>query len=322
MVSKMSRFIALRSLFIDFFIGGWLSTYSSRLKQQALLFDQIGIRSLQDNILLSKGSASMRLLNLEDLSAELEWLQENGIIFDLRDNLNATLTKAESSRYFTSNYRKAQDELWKSIKEGRKTRRIVDKAKLLDMDKLLEQESIHLRSLSVDFNILKEITAITALPFTDYTRKLPNTKKSDVAQIVISKLPIPDDMTPWEQIIDYRNDEENQKNLLDLRRWIRKISTENLSTSEIEDELQWLMNEFQRHMRIHKMKANTETLEVLVKAPLEIIEDLIKLKFSKIPEPFFALKKRQINLMEAELNAPGREMAYIIKARDTFQSQE
>ena len=75
-------------------------------------------------------------------------------------------------------------------------------------------------------------------------------------------------------------------------------------------------------MKIHKMKANTETLEVMVKAPLEIVENLIKLKFSKIPEPLFALKKRQINLMEAELNAPGREMAYIIKARDTFQFNE
>lgn len=70
------------------------------------------------------------------------------------------------------------------------------------------------------------------------------------------------------------------------------------------------------------MKANTETVEVLVKFLPETIENLIKLRFSKLPEPLFVFKKRQINLMEAELNAPGKEMAYIIKTRDTFQSQE
>jgi hypothetical protein len=75
-------------------------------------------------------------------------------------------------------------------------------------------------------------------------------------------------------------------------------------------------------MKLHKMKANTETVEVLVKLLPETIENLIKLKFSKIPEPFFAFKKRQINLLEAELNAPGREMSYIIKTQKTFQPHE
>ena len=70
------------------------------------------------------------------------------------------------------------------------------------------------------------------------------------------------------------------------------------------------------------MKANTETVEVIVKLLPETIENLIKLKFSKIPEPFLAFKKIQINLMEAELNTPGREMAYIIKTQETFQADK
>ena len=107
-----------------------------------------------------------------------------------------------------------------------------------------------------------------------------------------------------------------------MRRWIRKISTDELSKAEIEEEIEWLINEFHKHMKYHKIKADTETIEVLVKAPLEIIENLVKLKLSKIPEPFFALKKRQLMLMEAEINAPSKEMAYIIKTRETFQSHE
>jgi hypothetical protein len=75
-------------------------------------------------------------------------------------------------------------------------------------------------------------------------------------------------------------------------------------------------------MKYHKIKANTETLEILVKTPLEIIENLVKLKLSKLTDPFFALKKKQLMLMEAEINAPGKELAYIIKSRETFQSED
>ena len=187
---------------------------------------------------------------------------------------------------------------------------------------MVEKDSIILRLWSLKMEANENINAVTTLPYIEYTRELPETRKADIAQIVINNLPLPDGTTSWEQIIDYRNDPENQKSFLTLKRWIRKISTEELSKGEIEEEIKWLMNEFQNHMKVHKIKTNTETLEVIVKAPLEIIENLIKLKFSKIPEPFFALKKRQINLMEAELNAPGREMAYIIKTQETFQPNE
>jgi len=185
-----------------------------------------------------------------------------------------------------------------------------------------EQHFTILRLMSLVMEATKGVTAVTTLPYTQYTRELPNSNKSDVIQIVIRKLPLPNNETPWEQIIDYRNDSNTQDHLLSLRSWISRISHQNLPLTEIEEELESLTNDFQKHMSFHKMKANTEILEVMVKVPFEIIENLIKLKLSKIPEPLFALKKRQINLMEAELNAPGREMAYIIKTRDNFQSQE
>jgi hypothetical protein len=162
------------------------------------------------------------------------------------------------------------------------------------------------------------VSAVTTLPYTKYSYNSQNSNKSNIVQIVIDKLPIPSNETPWEKIIDYRNDERNQRNLLSLRRWIRKTTAENLSPVEIEEELEWLINEFRSHMELHKLKTNSGTLEVMVKTIPETIENLIKLKFSKLPEPFFAFRKREISLLEAELNAPGREMAYIINTREEF----
>lgn len=324
----MTKLIALRNSFIDEVLTSWDSYLSFNLKQEALLFDQIGILGLsQLNEILDSSRNDQKILNqfvvnkLEPIIMELQWLTENEIVFEL--NMEKEFGEQEINNYFSNvNSKYDVEEILKLSTKLVETGEIVDniknKAELVELIKA--SDAIVLRLMSLMMGTTKGITAVTTLPYTEYVRELPNSNKSEVAQIVIRKLPLPNNETPWEQIIDYRNDSENQKNLLILRRWIRKVSSENLPPIEIEEELEWLMNEFQSHMKLHKMKANTETLEVMVKAPLEIIENLIKLKLSKIPEPLFALKKRQINLMEAELNAPGREMAYIIKTRDTFQS--
>ena len=141
-------------------------------------------------------------------------------------------------------------------------------------------------------------------------------------RLVINQLPILNSTTSFEQILDYRSDEEQRNSLLSLRRWIRKISSENLSVNEIEEELEWLINQFEKHIKLHKLKTNTETLEVIVKAPLEVIENLIKIKWSKLPEPLFALRKQQISLLDAEINSPGNEIAYLIKTKSHFQNNE
>jgi hypothetical protein len=136
--------------------------------------------------------------------------------------------------------------------------------------------------------------------------------------VIIKNLPLPDNSTPWEQIIDFRDDSKSRQHLISLRRWIRKLSSETLTTQEIHEELEYLINEFSKSMKLNKMKSNKRTIETLIKLPLELLENALKLKLSKFPEPFFALNERHVSLLEAELNSPGREIAYLIKAREAF----
>jgi len=63
-------------------------------------------------------------------------------------------------------------------------------------------------------------------------------------------------------------------------------------------------------------------MQTLVTLPFELLENLIKIRFSKIPEPLFVLRKQKISLMEAELNAPGRKLAYVIKAKEVFADSD
>jgi len=191
-----------------------------------------------------------------------------------------------------------------------------------EKDIFLSSESAYLSILAIQMEMLENVTVVPLISSINQSANIPKLVESTAAEIVIKKLPLPNGLTPWEEILDYRNDPETQKSLRALRKWIRKISSEQLSVVEFEEELQSLIDEFETHMKLHKMKANTETLETIVKAPLEILEDIVKLKFSKIPEPFFAIRKRQIMLMEAEINAPGKEISYLIKANEAFSDSD
>jgi hypothetical protein len=211
--------------------------------------------------------------------------------------------------------RKPPNELIKITDELFKTRNQLDNL-ILEADYPMFESAI--RSYAVVLRYFRKAIAIPLLSYTSYLKKVPNSNKSNIAHIVIHNLPLPVADTPWEKIIEYRDNPDNQNNLLMLRRWMRKISDENLSLAEYKQELDWLMAEYQAHLKLHKIKANMETLETVIKVPLEILENLIKLKFSKLPDPLFAVKRRKISLMEAELNAPGREIAYLVKTKQSF----
>ena len=307
----------------------------SLLKREALLFDKIFILDAKEY-----GNPST------DILTELEWLIDKNIVTlvntqDINDYLDA---------------KPGAEDFVKLIGYTRPSRKSLEKkydqtTRLLDMefekivggppmprekalDKILSIYTKYdetkvkyayplaeyaTRAHSLMLEYFEKIMAIPLLSYESYLTKIPKSNNTTVAQVVIRDLPLPDGNSPWEKIIEYRENQENQNNLLTLRRWIRKLSAENLSVTECKQELDWLKNEFQAHLKIHRIKANAETLETVIKVPLEILENLLTLKFSKLPDPLFAIKKRQISLMEAELNAPGREIAYLIKSKQEFE---
>jgi len=59
-------------------------------------------------------------------------------------------------------------------------------------------------------------------------------------------------------------------------------------------------------------------VETLVVTTAEIAESLVKFQWSTIAKKLFEVRHRQIDLMKAEMTLPGREVAYIVKARKRF----
>lgn len=91
-------------------------------------------------------------------------------------------------------------------------------------------------------------------------------------------MPEPSDAVSLERILEFRRNPETKEKMLALRRWIHNTATKQLSPNEVAEELEWLIAEYQQHMRLYDMKNNRGTLEIVVKTIGELAEDLTKLQ--------------------------------------------
>ena len=71
-------------------------------------------------------------------------------------------------------------------------------------------------------------------------------------------------------------------------------------------------------MKIHKMRTKFSALEKNIAIPFDIIENLVKLKFGKFAKSLISFKHRKVELMDAELKSPGREISYLIQTKQKF----
>ncbi len=144
--------------------------------------------------------------------------------------------------------------------------------------------------------------------------------KNEIIQIVLEKLPEPDfESEPWEKIIDFRNDPIVKTDLLALRNWCNEIAKGQLTGFEIAEKIDYLLHEYEQHISLHKMKTSSCSLETLLMIPAQILEGFFKLKPTKAIKGVFAFKHRKVELREAELKAPGRELAYILRSCKEFR---
>jgi len=100
-----------------------------------------------------------------------------------------------------------------------------------------------------------------------------------------------------------------------LRSWIRNISVREMSKNEIIEEIRYLLNQYENYMRIQKIKYSRPNLSGILKFSASLLEDTVKLKAKDLTESICSVFCQNINLVEAEINAPGRELAYIATSK-------
>lgn len=143
--------------------------------------------------------------------------------------------------------------------------------------------------------------------------------RADVIRLTLPALPAPSELTPWEAISEFRRDPDSIRKYLRLKSWINKVGRVNTPLHELENEFLELMFEYEEFMRVHQLRTTKGVLEVLVTTTAEVAEDLVKMKWGKVAKAPFEWSRQKAALYDAEHEAPGREVAYIVKALHHFR---
>ena len=144
---------------------------------------------------------------------------------------------------------------------------------------------------------------------------------SVVWRIVIAEMPQLSLDVPWQDVLDFRKEEQTQQLSRGLRRWVRKTASENLSAAEVEDEVRYLLGEYKRHMKVSGMKADRAALEFLVPHDAQVDTEGVEQNFNCLSDLARVTRASRLELLEAEMKAPGRELALIPKLRKRFGSR-
>jgi hypothetical protein len=302
------------------------------LKQQALMFDRIAIPQLSA-ILAYEGEER------KQANATLRWLQEAGIVFEPSLKSNPKISTEEYRQdiglLVEQSKKLLAEMLGFSIEElieakGHESKTSLMKRKQIPqkISEFVEGESVAehahklatyiTRLISIELRELDGLEALPILPFDIPETDDDHNPENSITKIVLNSLPVPDDETSWERIVEYRSDQDSKNKFLDLRNWMRAIARAELTSVEAEEQLEYLLSQFRRGIEIHRMKANTVALETLLVTSADLPRNLLTLQWGSIARGLFSIKHRKIALLEGELTAKGSEVAYIMKARDVF----
>lgn len=150
-----------------------------------------------------------------------------------------------------------------------------------------------------------------------YENLPPSKQTHPVWSVVLKELPQLDTRAPWEDVFGFRQEERTQHLIRSLRRWTRKIVSENWTAAELEDEIKELIYDYEQHMRASRISGVKEALEIVTGAA-ELAEDIIKLRFGKLAKQAAAILNRHTVLLREEVAAPGRELALIPETKQAF----
>jgi hypothetical protein len=288
------------------------------LKKLALMFNDIYVSDgiLSDTLKVNPEKLKPELAHLGYERAVWEFLIENKIVKtypyqkEKFDNPEDCLEKKELIEIYAGLHQQSLGKT--SEKDSDKLKRQIFHHYFMTHDISVRLDAIQLRKQNDQdfFPILR----------TPDTLLRPN-KKSSVVQFILNDIPEPDFATPWEKIIDFRNDEDVKNKYLALINWVNRASLTQTSLNDLKEEYEYLYSEYIKHFKIHKMKYNNTLLEIIVNAGAGLLLALQSGEFVSSFKNLFSMNLSHAKLMEEEAKLPGKEIAYIYHVNEKFNKK-
>ncbi len=259
----------------------------NKLKQYLLFFDKIGVPFL--NSLLS----TFKVNSERNWNQELYWLMDKGLVFGIDEIEDPVFLKNDSSYQDLQKLIKRMPQNRVNVRNLLKDKKVRKPGEI----KLIEKAFRDLGSLNhfVDrlaaLKLVNKNSSIEAYPIllpTVFEYSFQDSQKVQALHVVLNSLPIPDDGVAWEQIEDFKSDPDSKSKFIALKNWINDLGKQEMAQSEIEDKMAFLINDYEKHLQIHKMKYSRGLLETIVVTPAELLENVIKIHWSEVAKRFFS----------------------------------
>lgn len=319
------------------------------LKREALMFDQIAVTHL-DGVL-----AILRELTKDNPSvvAEYEWLCEQGLLINIIHDKKAKISDKEYRQVKSSakKHGAALEKVMKNSKLG-EVLNFADEgvpvgiekafafmtANLTEVEQVFQSEELltnlagthdyYTRAVSIE---LRETKGLDTYPVLLKNPPPPkhseSATSSDVIEVALNALPIPDENTTWEQIFEFRLDPDSRHKFLALKNWANDVAKTSIRANEVTERLEYLIGDYRRHMENHKIKTKLATIRTIVLAEIGLMTSGWLSGLGAIPAiagmlaaPLYSIKQMRVSLLDEEGKAPGKEIAYIIKAQQEFSN--
>ena len=289
------------------------------LKKQLLFFDEIAV------VLGIDGTGDWDIRKKHPgLAADLDWLRHRGIVWAAKGNADAINVMVRSANL--AEVRFDGDQILVSLPSHQASVAVARKGHRAEQTLRVSQllDALFDICCQVECHTLERNSPVRAVSLHPPSTKVSMLRgltvtPSDVLSVVLNSIPLPDESVSLERVVDFRSDPDSRARLVALRRWLETLSAGNATPQHCAQELEHLLHEYEDYMRLNKLKISIGTLETIITLGAQTAEDLVKFKWGNAAKALFSVSNRKIGLMEAERSAPGREIAYLVRARDAFR---
>lgn len=311
-----------------------INGYEGTLKHDLLFFDKLLFdpNQFERNLRLAELLATPgQVENLNLFAADVAYLEKVGALFSVPFNSFSTSPVA-AEEIATLEERIAT--LSAEAREGADLKKVVTdsdsvyRSKALTLHfhsnklSLLRARNVSLES--TDESVSLTITAPTlsrALHFLDFEDPVyTHLGDGGVMSLVQKAIPLPQDDVPIERILEFAQDERTRTHLAQLRNWVVDIEAKDLGLEEIATKLDAAQRLYSDHCQEANIEFTRKTTQRLLALPFDILSNIVKLKPSAVIAAVFAFGEERQKLSALELEAPGREAAFIHHARQTFST--
>jgi hypothetical protein len=140
-------------------------------------------------------------------------------------------------------------------------------------------------------------------------------KKAELLDVILSKIPEPEDTVEWSQLFEFKSDPNTKRSYMALIDWVNEMSRKDYTKNEINEKFEYLYQQLESQYEIHKIKKKYTFLEIILNTPFK---EYSMATLLSLILPAIRLRKISVQLLEEEMKFTGRELAYIYKAKQNF----